>query len=86
MAFLISRCQPKLRWNLALNVCSLKCVNYNLKRIHKFIKRINFDIRKLHSSLRNKIFSSLTDKKLKILLKKFIFIFIFINICAFFFF
>lgn len=73
MAFLVAHSQPKLNWNLALNVCSLKCVDHNTKRLHKFIRFIDLDIRQMRFFLQKKKHFSLFNR-LRILLQKFVYI------------
>lgn len=71
MAFLLARCQPELRWRLAISTCTSQCLHKNLSNLEKFRRLINIEIRALKLSIRLK--SKKFSSYFRILLKRYFF-------------
>ena len=47
LAFVLSRCQPELRWRIALSSCSPTCIEKNRLKLKQFSSSVEEDLRKL---------------------------------------
>ncbi|KAE9549964.1 hypothetical protein FO519_006823 [Halicephalobus sp. NKZ332] len=75
LAFVLSRCQPELRWRIALSSCSSACIQKNRLKLKHFSSNIEEDLRKLrimrfHESRKMKTTSGSRMNFLKIAIQR----------------
>jgi len=75
LAFVLSRCQPELRWRIALSSCSSACIERNRFKLKQFSSSIEEDLRKLrimrfHESRKMKMASTTRLNFLRIAIQR----------------